>query len=139
MVPGPWSLDDGQLSAYAAEPGRHTWTALSPEGRPVGHASPAGTRLGRVLIAPGARGRELGAAMVSLVVERAFGELGVPELGLGVWAHNTAALRVYERLGFRTVQVDEDVVDEEVVKVDVVEADGVRWSAHEMRLTSPGA
>ncbi|MCY0947912.1 hypothetical protein OTB23_43140, partial [Streptomyces sp. H34-AA3] len=87
LAPGPWPLDDGQLSAYAAEPGRHTWTALSPEGRPVGHASPAGTRLGRVLIAPGARGRELGAAMVSLVVERVFGELGVPELGLGVWAH----------------------------------------------------
>ncbi|MER5868540.1 GNAT family protein [Streptomyces sp. NPDC002044] len=96
-----------------------------PDGQPVGHASLAGTRLGRVLIDPGARGRGLGAAMASLVVERAFGELGVPELGLGVWSHNTAALRVHERLGFHTVRVDEDVV----------EVDGVRWSAHEMRLT----
>ncbi|MFD3807369.1 GNAT family N-acetyltransferase [Streptomyces sp. NPDC058611] len=120
-----WPLDDGQLSSYAAEPGRRTWTALSPDGQPVGHASLAGIRLGRILIAPAARGRGLGTAMVSLVVERAFGEPdGVPELGLGVWAHNTAALRVYERLGFRTERVDEDVV----------EVDGVRWSAHEMRL-----
>lgn len=124
-----WPLDDGQLTAYAAEPGRLTWTALSRDGQPVGHASLAGTRLGRILIAPTARGRGLGTAMVSLVVERAFGEPdGVPELGLGVWAHNTAALRVYERLGFRTERVDEDVV----------EVDGVRWSAHEMRLARPG-
>lgn len=66
--------------------------------------------------------------MVS-VVERAFGALRVPEPGLGVWAHHTAALRLYERLGFRTEHVEEDVVE-----VDVVEVDGARRSAHEIRL-----
>uniref|UniRef100_A0AAU2JPC6 GNAT family N-acetyltransferase n=1 Tax=Streptomyces sp. NBC_00049 TaxID=2903617 RepID=A0AAU2JPC6_9ACTN len=121
-----WPLDDAQLAAYATEPGRHTWTALSPDGRPVGHASLAGTRLGRVLIAPDARGQGLGAALVSLAVDHAFGELALPEVGLGVWAHNTAALRIYEKLGFRTEQIIEDVE----------EVDGVPWTAHQMRLAA---
>ncbi|MEU3063910.1 GNAT family N-acetyltransferase [Streptomyces subrutilus] len=130
-----WPLDDARLAAYAAEPDRHLWTAVTAVGdrpgeeRPVGHASLLGTRLGRVLIAPTARGRGHGAAMVARVLDLAFGELALPEVGLGVWAHNTAALRIYERLGFRTVQV----------LADVEEVDGVRWSAHQMRLPAPGA
>ncbi|MGW6939813.1 GNAT family N-acetyltransferase [Streptomyces xanthophaeus] len=52
-----WPLDDAQLADYAAEPGRHAWTAVSPGTGPVGHASFLGNRLGRVLIAPQARGQ----------------------------------------------------------------------------------
>ncbi|MBT2481079.1 GNAT family N-acetyltransferase [Streptomyces sp. ISL-94] len=122
-----WPLDDAQLTAYAAEPGRHTWTAITAAGDPVGHVSLAGTRLGRVLIAPEARGRGLGETLVSLTVSHAFGELKLPELSLGVWAHNTAAIRIYEKLGFRT---------EQVLK-DVEEADGMPWTAHQMRLARP--
>ncbi|MFC9296623.1 GNAT family N-acetyltransferase [Streptomyces sp. NPDC057011] len=122
-----WPLDDAQLTAYAAEPGRRTWTAVTPAGDPVGHASLAGTRLGRILIAPEARGRGLGETLVSLAVSHAFGELRLPELGLGVWAHNTTAIRLYEKLGFRTEQVLEDVE----------KIDGVPWTAHQMRLTAP--
>ncbi|WP_412126235.1 GNAT family N-acetyltransferase [Streptomyces subrutilus] len=47
--------------------------------------------------------------MVARVLDLAFGEPALPEVGLGVWAHDTAALRIYERLGFRTVQVLADV------------------------------
>ncbi|MFD9334053.1 GNAT family N-acetyltransferase [Streptomyces sp. NPDC060028] len=128
-----WPLDDAQLDAYAAEPGRHVWTAVpahtahDPEARPIGHVSLGGTRLGRVLIAPEARGQGLGGALVSLVIERAFGELALPSLGLGVWAHNTPALRIYEKLGFRT----------EEILADVEEVDGVPWTAVQMRLASP--
>ncbi len=57
-----WPLDDAQLAAYAAEPGRRTWTAVTPDGCAVGHVSLADGRLGRVLIAPAARGRGLGEA-----------------------------------------------------------------------------
>ncbi|WP_411107745.1 GNAT family N-acetyltransferase [Streptomyces sp. cmx-4-9] len=121
-----WPLDDAELTAYAAEPGRRTWTAVSPGAGPVGHCSFLGTRLGRVLIAPAARGRGLGRHLVSLAVERGFGELALPEISLGVWAHNTAALRIYEKLGFQTVQVVEDVE----------EVDGTPWSAVQMTLRS---
>ncbi|MGW0367116.1 GNAT family N-acetyltransferase [Streptomyces sp. NPDC002990] len=86
-----------------------------------------GTRLGQVLIAPEARGRGLGGALVPLVVERAFGGLGLRETDLCVRAHNTAAVRTYQRLGFRT---------EQVVK-DVEEVDGALRSALEMRLIRP--
>ncbi|MFB8397623.1 GNAT family N-acetyltransferase [Streptomyces yangpuensis] len=182
-----WPLTDAQLTAYAAEPGRHTWTAVSrtstpadppggtsggtaggtgvgrpggtaggtadgpplgapadpavggtadglrpglqpglPLGTPLGHISLADGRLGRVLIAPGARGRGLGEQLVTLAVSIAFDELVLPEIRLGVWSHNTAALRVYEKLGFRTTATLEAV---EVV-------DGVPWSVHRMRLTA---
>ncbi|GGN43458.1 hypothetical protein GCM10012285_24890 [Streptomyces kronopolitis] len=86
-----------------------------------------GARLGRVLIAPAARGRGLGETLVTLTVERAFGELGLPLLDLGVWAHNTPARRIYEKLGFPTQRITENVV----------EVDGVPWATVRMRLTSP--
>ncbi|MEC4576311.1 GNAT family N-acetyltransferase [Streptomyces virginiae] len=121
-----WPLDDAQLTAYAAEPGRRTWTGVSPDGTPLGHVSLADGRLGRVLIAPGARGRGLGERLVSLAVRVGFDELDLPEIGLGVWTHNTAALRIYEKLGFRTTATLEAV---ETV-------DGTPWSVHRMRLTA---
>ncbi|MCX5585950.1 GNAT family N-acetyltransferase [Streptomyces erythrochromogenes] len=137
-VPGPvelmtwagphftWPLDDAQLAAYAAEPGRRTWTAVSPDAAPVGHISLVDGRLGRVLIAPEARGRGLGERLVSLAVSLGFDELALTEIALGVWTHNTAALRVYEKLGFRTTETLEAV---ETV-------DGMPWSVHRMRLTA---
>ncbi|WP_046778603.1 GNAT family N-acetyltransferase [Streptomyces yangpuensis] len=157
-----WPLTDAQLTAYAAEPGRRTWTAVCrtattadapnatagsapgcpaggladgtadglqpglPLGTPLGHISLADGRLGRVLIAPGARGRGLGGQLVTLAVSIAFDELALPEIRLGVWTHNTAALRVYEKLGFRTTAI-----------LDAVEVvDGVPWSVRRMRLTA---
>ncbi|MCX5012671.1 MULTISPECIES: GNAT family N-acetyltransferase [unclassified Streptomyces] len=122
-----WPLDDAQLAAYAADPGRHIWTAVSPGNHRVGHVSVSGTRLGRVLIAPEARDQGLGRALVSQAVELCFGELALPEITLGVWAHNTAALRIYEKLGFRTEEILEGVE----------EVDGVPWTAVQMRLTAP--
>ncbi|MFB7467548.1 GNAT family N-acetyltransferase [Streptomyces sp. NPDC056224] len=123
-----WPLDDAQLAAYAAEPSRHIWTAVTPDRYRVGHVSVSGTRLGRILIAPDTRDMGYGRALVTQAVELCFGELGLPELSLGVWAHNTAAIRIYERLGFRTEEIIEDVE----------EVDGVPWTAHQMRLTAPG-
>lgn len=122
-----WPLDDAQLAAYAAEPGRHIWTAVSPGNHRVGHVSVCGTRLGRVLIAPEARSKGLGRTLVSQAVDLCFGTLALPEISLGVWAHNTAALRIYEKLGFHTVDRLEGVE----------EVDGIPWTAVQMRLTAP--
>ncbi|MCX4526627.1 MULTISPECIES: GNAT family N-acetyltransferase [unclassified Streptomyces] len=130
-----WPLDDAQLAAYAAEPGRHTWTAVSDTDRPLGHISlrrhpdAPGARVGRVLIAPDARGRGLGEILLTQAIDRAFGELGLTELDLGVYAHNTAAVRLYEKLGFQTQQVLRDVE----------QVEGVWWTALQMRLTSPNS
>lgn len=123
-----WPLDDAQLAAYAAEPGRrHLDRREPPATTASGTSTSCGTRLGRVLIAPEQRALGLGRALVSQVVDLCFGELGLPEISLGVWAHNTAAIRIYESLGFRTEQILEDVE----------KVDGALWTAHQMRLTAP--
>ncbi|MQA98489.1 MAG: GNAT family N-acetyltransferase [Streptosporangiales bacterium] len=102
-----WPLDVTQLAAYGAQSGDRLriWTVMHG-GKPAGHASMSAgvnrwtARLGRVLVAPHARGRGVAQAMVREAQRVAFDDLGVHRLGLGVYAHNDAARHVYERLGF---------------------------------------
>lgn len=58
-------------------------------------------RIGRVLIAPAARGRGLGEAMVRAALAYAFEVLRVHRAELGVFDANPRALALYERVGFR--------------------------------------
>ena len=102
-------------------------------GEAVGHASlrldadrPSG-RLGRVLVAPGARGRGVGAAMLTQVLTQAFGELGLDRVELGVFTHNGTAVRLYERFGFTC----------DAVLRDVEHINGRGWSAMRMSLHRP--
>jgi RimJ/RimL family protein N-acetyltransferase len=132
-----WPLEESQLAAYAAEsetPGRQTWTAVdSTSGEAVGHVSlrlDAGgrnARLGRVLVSPGARGQGYGAAMLREVLALAFGPLGLHRVELGVFTHNSSAIRLYERLGF--------VCD--TVLHDVERVNGRPWSAMQMSIAKP--
>jgi len=58
--------------------------------------------LSRVLIGPPAqRGRGHGASMVEAAVEFGFGGIGLHRIDLGVFDFNQAAIRCYERVGFR--------------------------------------
>lgn len=57
--------------------------------------------IARVVIAGDARGRGLGGAMVSLLLER-LRQNGVPAVHLSAAVKNIPALRTYEKLGFRT-------------------------------------
>ncbi|MCP2344513.1 GNAT family N-acetyltransferase [Nonomuraea roseoviolacea] len=103
-----WPFDGRQLLGLsAADPDRRLMVATGPDGTPVGHfglrAQPGGrsVRLGMVLVAPSARGRGRGAAMVAAAVGAAFADPRVERVELGVYAHNERARRIYERLGFR--------------------------------------
>jgi RimJ/RimL family protein N-acetyltransferase len=58
-------------------------------------------RIGRVLLAPAARGRGLGAAMMRAALAHAFDELHAHRVELGVFDANPRALALYERLGFQ--------------------------------------
>jgi RimJ/RimL family protein N-acetyltransferase len=58
-------------------------------------------RIGRVLIAPAARGRGLGSAMMRAALAYAFDVLQVHRAELGVFDVNPRALALYERVGFR--------------------------------------
>ncbi|MFI9810174.1 GNAT family N-acetyltransferase [Streptomyces sp. NPDC052301] len=129
-----WPLDEPQIAAYAAEsaaPGRWSWMGVdSQTGQVVGHASVrvdakgGAGRLGRVLIAPEARGRGLGAGMLKEVLAVALDLRGLQRVELGVFSHNASAVRLYERLGFQV----------ERVLPDVEQVEGRSWSVLQMSL-----
>jgi RimJ/RimL family protein N-acetyltransferase len=124
-----WPLSRAQLLARNAVPNRRNWTAADRHtGKALGHVSLVvdtahrSGRLAGVLIAPEARGRGLGATLVDMVLDVAFDELHLHRVGLGVFSHNTTALRLYERLGF---------VREGVIR-DIARVGGAWWSSVEM-------
>ncbi|WP_406278742.1 GNAT family N-acetyltransferase [Embleya sp. NBC_00896] len=126
-----WPLDESQLAGYAAESGRRTWMGVDPEtGRSLAHTSlrldAEGTsgRLQRVLVAPDARGRGVGEALLTAVLRIAFDQLHLERVELGVFAHNEHARRLYERLGFEVY----------MVLPDVERVNGKSWTALQMHL-----
>jgi [ribosomal protein S5]-alanine N-acetyltransferase len=89
-----------------AEPDAYTW-AVEHDGRCIGGA---GLRLNRDqhraafwigLFAAGLRGRGLGRQITRLILDWAFGELGVHRVELEVLAANQRAIRCYLACGFR--------------------------------------
>lgn len=53
-----------------------------------------------IATAPRERGKSMAQEVTSSLVKRLF-DLGSPFVGLGVWARNAPAIRVYERVGFQ--------------------------------------
>ena len=86
-------------------PSRRCWMACRDD-TPVGHAQLAyewrdgNARLGRVAIAPDARGQGLARPMVALMIDEAFRAPGIERLELNVYMFNTPAIRTYQALGF---------------------------------------
>lgn len=107
-----WPLDEERLRAYRdrAAVGASEFLTFSADeqatGAVVGHVQLVVNRdhdlgqVARVLIAPGARGRGLGAALIGEVVRLAFDDLGLHRLSLNVFDGNSAAIACYERAGF---------------------------------------
>ncbi|MGW2488692.1 GNAT family N-acetyltransferase [Streptomyces sp. NPDC001606] len=56
----------------------------------------------RTLLGPRGRGRGVGTEATRLIVGHAFEQLGLHRVQLEVYAHNTRARRVYEKVGFVT-------------------------------------
>ncbi len=91
--------------------------ALQAGGAPVGqvalyHVDWAGRRaeFGRLMIGePSASGKGLGRAAAQLALHIAFEDLALDEVYLEVFAANTAAIAVYEKVGFQLVAQDEQV------------------------------
>jgi RimJ/RimL family protein N-acetyltransferase len=129
-----YPLDDEQLRAILNEPARLSWMAADDDGELVGHAElallrgEAAARLGRVAIAPRARGRGLGAELVTSAIEVAWGFGWVRRVDLYVYPWNAPALAIYRRLGFETVNV----------APETREVDGEHWDVATMSLLRPG-
>jgi RimJ/RimL family protein N-acetyltransferase len=73
-------------------------------GEPVGQLdlrlAPYGVADLGMLVAAGWRGRGVGTALLAEGIERAR-KAGAHKIALQVWPHNTAAIALYERFGFR--------------------------------------
>ncbi|MFL6264280.1 MAG: GNAT family N-acetyltransferase [Thermoanaerobaculia bacterium] len=97
------------LRDSAARGDRLIFKAVDSEsGETIGHvelgaidARNRSARVGRVLLAPAARGRGLGTAMMRATLAYAFDVLQVHRAELGVFDVNPRALACYERAGFR--------------------------------------
>lgn len=124
MWSGPtftWPLDSTQLATYFDDPKRTYWSAIDAESQELlGHASlliddeSELMRVGFIIVDPGRRGRGSGRELVDAVVRQGFQTSTLPVVKLGVYAHNTAALNLYENLGFkRTGAVFQTTVDDE--------------------------
>jgi RimJ/RimL family protein N-acetyltransferase len=118
-------LDDEQLQAILDEPARLSWMAGDGDGELVGHVEllllhdEATARLGRVAIAPVARGRGLGTELVTRAVEIAWGYDWVRQVNLHVYVRNAPALTIYRRLGFETVNVAPETREVDGERLDV--------------------
>jgi ribosomal protein S18 acetylase RimI-like enzyme len=64
---------------------------------------PGCAHLGRIIVAPSARGRGLGKVLCSQLIDDAIDRLGVNKLSLRVYRDNTSAMRLYASLGFAAV------------------------------------
>jgi RimJ/RimL family protein N-acetyltransferase len=134
-----YPLDRGTFRKFLAESAqkgdRLIFKAVEREsGEAVGHIELGAIqplhrslRIGRVLIAPEARGRGLGDEMMRRALEIAFGELRMHRVELGVFDVNTRAIACYERVGFRR----------EGVRREAWRALGRTWSEVLMSVLAP--
>ncbi|GII61545.1 hypothetical protein Skr01_16300 [Sphaerisporangium krabiense] len=103
-----WPFTPDQLvAAHAADRSRHVIIGTEADGTPVAHLIVLpdrrgwSARIGLVLVAPAGRGRGHGAAIIRAALRLAFEDLKVHRVDLGVYPHNSGAIRLYERFGFR--------------------------------------
>ena len=105
-----YPLDEAQLHQMLElgrtdPPERLCWMAEA-EGTLLGHAQLAfdwrngNARVGRVVIAPAARGSGQAKPLLRLMMAEAFGHSEIARLELYVLAFNARAIRIYEELGF---------------------------------------
>ena len=99
------------LARALGAPSTWLWMAES-EGRPVGHVrvgpETPGTAEVHIQLAPEARGRGLGVAVLIRAAARALAEPGVELLCAHVKAEHEASLRAFARAGFRRAGTDRD-------------------------------
>lgn len=93
---------------------------------PIDHAAKE-TMLGILIGDKQYWGKGIATEATNLLTEFAFTELHMEAVTLGVIAHHTAAIRVYEKCGFQRVKTEEKAVDH----------DGVLYDRVVMRKTAP--
>lgn len=104
----PYPLRPEQFEQVLQLRERPGWLLLAESGQRVGfgqawRTQPGTMHLGRLLVAPQARGRGLGRGLVQALIEQAFQSDAVERLTLRVYRDNAAAVALYRTLGFEPV------------------------------------
>jgi len=100
-------LTGSQLDRSLSDPNRFAFSVVDRNNeKPVGHAeiylTSESAYLGKILIGdPNERGKGLGKQIVSSLLDHAFGVLAQNEVQLNVFDWNLAAIKCYEKAGFR--------------------------------------
>jgi RimJ/RimL family protein N-acetyltransferase len=120
-----WPLDSGQLEQHLknAEGEKPTVYAFNvvivPENTVIGHVEiiwidyeKSNGMLGPVLIGDSDfRGKGHGRKIVKLAVDFGFNSIGLDEIYLWVFEFNTAAIRCYEKIGFKKCGLKESTLN----------------------------
>jgi GNAT superfamily N-acetyltransferase len=92
-------------AGLASHPGSQSWI-IEADGAPAGWlvqaVMPHETRIVEIMVLPELRGQGIGSAALQAVIAKATGAVR-----LKVNETNSAAIRLYERLGFRRIEQDE--------------------------------
>ncbi|HEX4115911.1 MAG TPA: GNAT family N-acetyltransferase [Solirubrobacteraceae bacterium] len=100
------------LASKTESPASETEGSAGPDGQAIERASldprTEGTGEVHIMVAPQARGRGLGAAVLVEAAARALAEPGIGGLHAHVKPHNEASLRAFVKAGFRVTGTEED-------------------------------
>ena len=101
----PFPLPADAFAAALGLPARPGWALLNAAGACVGfgqywQSAPGCIHLGRIIVAPHARGRGLGSVLMTRLCAEAVRHADVVQLTLNVYRDNAAALALYRDLGF---------------------------------------
>lgn len=103
----PFTL--AELPALLAVNGGASYCLPDASGAPCGFGqhwvlTPGLVHLGRIIVAPGARGQGVGRQLCEQLIARALQASGAGAVTLRVYRDNPAALALYARLGFTPVE-----------------------------------
>jgi RimJ/RimL family protein N-acetyltransferase len=137
-------LDEIQLErhyqdAQGPRSSRMLFTALDGQTRqPVGHIgliridrAARKASLAFVLVDPGKRGRGYGKGIVQAILQEGFSNLKLAKMDLFVFDYNTTAISCYQKLGFETEKVVDDLIkrDEEFKRLYLMGLSLEKWLA----------
>ncbi len=107
----PFPFTPAELPRLLAMADGRSYCLAERVANPVGFGQywmlrPAAVHLGRIIVAPAARGRGFGRLLCQLLVARAIEATGATEVTLRVFRDNTTALSLYSSLGFSAIEAE---------------------------------
>jgi ribosomal protein S18 acetylase RimI-like enzyme len=107
----PFPFAGAELATHLAVTGGESHCLAEPAAAPCGFGqhwavSTGAVHLGRIIVAPSARGQGLGYRLCVQLIARAIQATGAGAVTLRVYRDNAVALGLYTRLGFSTVATE---------------------------------